>query len=336
MAAATFAALLGFAASSALAAASAPLPIIDMHLHALHADDQGPPPLAICAPYATFPTRDASWTAQKYAEEFTQRPDCARPLWSAKTDDELMRKSLAVLARRNITGVASGPADVVAKWRAAGGKRIIPAIAFSIKDEKPPGLEQLRKMVSSGEAAVIGEVGNQYDGVAPDDPAFEPYLALAEELDVPVALHVGPGPPGVAYLDPAMGKYRVRDSNPLLLESVLLRHPKLRVYAMHAGWPMLDAMVAMLYAHPQLYVDIGIIDYAMPRAEFYRYLQRLVGAGFGKRIMFGSDQMVWPEAIEKAIRSVEQAPFLSAAQKRDIFYNNAARFLKLDAAPAIN
>jgi predicted TIM-barrel fold metal-dependent hydrolase len=28
-------------------------------------------------------------------------------------------------------------------------------------------------------------------------------------------------------------------------------------------------------------------------------------------------------------RTIEQAPFLSAEQKRDIFYNNAARFLRL-------
>jgi predicted TIM-barrel fold metal-dependent hydrolase len=45
--------------------------------------------------------------------------------------------------------------------------------------------------------------------------------------------------------------------------------------------------------------------------------------------MFGSDQMVWPELIKPAIRSIEQAPFLTAKQKRDIFYNNAARFLRL-------
>ena len=31
-------------------------PIIDMHLHALAADDQGPPPLAMCTPIAPMPT----------------------------------------------------------------------------------------------------------------------------------------------------------------------------------------------------------------------------------------------------------------------------------------
>lgn len=52
-------------------------------------------------------------------------------------------------------------------------------------------------------------------------------------------------------------------------------------------------------------------------------------AGLGKRLMFGSDQMEWPEAIGLGVEAVEAADFLSADQKRDIFYNNAARFLRL-------
>ena len=121
-------------------------------------------------------------------------------------------------------------------------------------------------------------------------------------------------------------------SSPLLLEDVLVRHPKLRLNLMHAGYPMLDDTLALLYAHPQVYLDIGVIVYTQPRAAFYRYLQALVDAGFGNRIMFGSDQMIWPESIDRSIAVIEQAPFLTAAQKRDIFYNNAARFLRLDAA----
>jgi predicted TIM-barrel fold metal-dependent hydrolase len=33
--------------------------------------------------------------------------------------------------------------------------------------------------------------------------------------------------------------------------------------------------------------------------------------------------------IGKAVESTEEAPFLNASQKRDILYNNAARFLRL-------
>jgi len=81
---------------------------------------------------------------------------------------------------------------------------------------------------------------------------------------------------------------------------------------------MLDDLLALLYAHPQVYVDVGVIVFALPRAEFYRYLQRIVEAGFGKRVMFGSDQMVWPETIDRGIGTIVEAPFLSEEQKRDI------------------
>lgn len=91
-------------------------------------------------------------------------------------------------------------------------------------------------------------------------------------------------------------------------------------------------MIALMYAHPQVYVDIGAIDFVLPKAEFHRYLRRLVEAGFAQRIMYGSDQMIWPETISVAIEHIETADFLSPAQKRDIFYNNAARFLRIDDA----
>ena len=57
--------------------------------------------------------------------------------------------------------------------------------------------------------------------------------------------------------------------------------------------------------------------------------RRVVEAGFGKRVMFGSDQMVWPGVIERGIEAIESAPFLTKARERDILYNNAARFLRL-------
>ena len=41
--------------------------------------------------------------------------------------------------------------------------------------------------------------------------------------------------------------------------------------------------------------------------------------------------MVWPGLIEPSIEIIEGAPFLSEEQKRDIFYDNAAKFLGLTA-----
>lgn len=321
-------AALAILAAALAAPAQAREPILDVHVHALGADDQGPPPMAMCTPIDPMPAWDPSRPVfGNFLAPFKQ-PACKDPVWSPDSDEELMRRTLAVMERNNVYGVVSGKYRLVTAWRKAAPARVIPSLTPEMPLTKDLAAE-LEKARASGELAVIGELGFQYDGVAVTDPALDSLWAAAEKLDLPVAVHFGPGPPGAAYL-PGSG-YRARLSSPLLLEEVLVRHPGLRVNIMHAGFPMLDDTLALLYAHPQVYVDTGVIVYTQPRAAFYRYLQALVDAGFGNRIMFGSDQMVWPETMERAIRVIEEAPFLSASQKRDILYNNAARFLRLDA-----
>lgn len=301
-------------------------PVIDMHLHAARADSQGPPPVFICAPFSTWPAWDPLTGGEAYGMSFLKHPARKSPLRSDSTDQELMRRTLEIVRARNVTAVASGPPDVIAKWKAAGGSRILPATPFDAKAGKPT-VDELREMVKRRHVVAFAEVGQQYDGIPADDARMEPYYTLAEELDVPIGIHMGPGPPSATYYF-APG-YRMRISSLLLLEDVLVRHPKLRLWAMHAGWPLGDDAIGALYAHPQLYVDIGIIDYAFPRKAFYSYLRRLIDAGFENRIMFGSDEMVWPDALSAAIDTIQDAPFLTQAQRRDILYNNAARFLRL-------
>jgi predicted TIM-barrel fold metal-dependent hydrolase len=250
---------------------------------------------------------------------------CGSPMPAAATDELLMRESLAILERRNIFAVTTGALAHVRSWRAAAPDRVIPAHAFGEPDAM--SVEEFRRLVTSGDFAILAEVSPQYDGRALSDASLEPYFALAEELDVPVGVHLGEGPPGAPYR--AAPKYRASLSSPFQLEDVLTRHPKLRLYVMHYGSPLVDEMIAVLFSHPQVYVDIAGNVWAQPRPHFYAQLRRLVEAGFAKRIMWGSDQMVWPRAIEVAVDTIEQAPFLNQEQKRDIFYNNAARFLRL-------
>ncbi|MFM5931509.1 MAG: amidohydrolase family protein [Novosphingobium sp.] len=309
--------------------AARPEPIIDMHLHALRADDQGPPPMAMCTPMDPMPNWDTSRPVMENFIEPFKKPGCKDPIWSPKTDEEVMQRTLAMMEKHNVFGVVAGPSRLVAQWRKASPSRVIPSLVPGLP-LKPDLAKELQDAKASGALAVIGELGFQYDGVSVGDPALASLWAAAEASDIPVAVHFGPGPPGAAYL-PGSG-YRARLSSPLLLEDVLVKHPKLRVNIMHAGFPMLDDTLAVLYAHPQVYVDTGVIVYTQPRPAFYRYLKGLVDAGFGKRILFGSDQMVWPETIERSIAVIREAPFLSASQKRDILYNNAARFLKLNDA----
>ena len=85
----------------------------------------------------------------------------------------------------------------------------------------------------------------------------------------------------------------------------------------------------MMYTHPSVYADISTILHLTPRPVAYGYLKGLIDNGLGKRLMYGSDQMIWPEVIGETIEAIEDAEFLSEEQKRDILYNNAARFLRL-------
>jgi uncharacterized protein len=299
------------------------LPVIDMHLHAMGANDQGPAPIPVCAPFQRFPVWDAR---APYYTVFMSPPPCEEPIWSPETDEELRNKTIAAVRELNVFGVLSGSMERVHEWTTIEPDRFIKGFGFRLDATAPP-VDSLRAMVEDERLEVLAEVTNQYNGIAPDDARMAPYWALAEEMDLPVGIHMGPGPPGGNYL--GEDRYRARLSSALLLEDVVVRHPRLRVYVMHAGYPLLDDMMALLYAHPQVYVEVGVIVYSRPRADFYRYLEALIDAGFEERIMFGSDQMNWPETIGVSIDAILEAPFLSDTQKRAILYDNAARFLRL-------
>ncbi len=237
-----------------------------------------------------------------------------------------MRATLEIMERYNVFGLTSGPPEVLRRWQTASPQRIM---GSTFTDwQRNVAVDSIRARAARGEIIAIGEVTAQYAGADPSDERYEAFWMLADELDLPISIHLGLGPPAAPYV--GFPSYRMSLSNPLLLEEALVRHPTVRVNVMHAGWPFADQMIGLMYAHPQVYVDLGVISFLLPRKEFHRYLRRIVDAGFEKRIMFGSDQMLWPEALEAAILNVEAADFLTEEEKRDIFYNNAARFLRLE------
>ena len=240
----------------------------------------------------------------------------------------------------------AGSTSELRSWASVDQRRFLPALVFPCDGNRLPiggtpcldtpttfpDVTWLRAELQAGHVKGLGEIVAQYMGLSPGDARLEPYWQLAEEFDVPVGIHMGPGPPPglieagrVKFLP---STYQMSAGDPLLLEEVLLRHPKLRVFVMHAGWPRLDSILALLWAHPTVYVDVSALQgRAIPREAYYRYLREMVTTGFEKRIMFGSDLA---DQVESGIDAILGAPFLSADQKADILCHNAARFLRLE------
>mgnify|MGYP002629533112 CR=1 FL=1 len=215
-------------------------PIIDVHMHAHHA----PLNLPGGAPAPCIPS------------------PCQPQGRATATPAESLQKTLEAMDRYNIVKgfLSSADLDILQEWVTAAPDRFI-ASPFI---ERPGALapDRLRAEYAAGRLNGMGEIGSQLMGVAPNDPAREPYFALAAEFDVPVLIHTeGIGPP--------LPGFRTAAGSPLLLEEVLVRHRNLRVSVENAGFPFLDDMIAMMYQYPQLYGDLSTMTWIIPRAAFH-------------------------------------------------------------------
>ncbi len=218
-----------------------------------------------------------------------------------------------------VLGVVSGEIDDVRMWTAAGGGRMIAGLLLWRPEDM--AFSEVKSLLETGEVKVLGELAFQYEGIPIDDPSIDPLLALAHELDIPVHVHV----------DGLGGRpdFPIHLGNPLRVGKVMRKYPGLRIYLENAGWPFLEEVTSLMYQYPSVYADLSTILHLPPRPVAYHYVKGLMDNGLGKRLMFGSDQMIWPEVIGENIELIEAADFLTEEQKRDILYNNAARFLRL-------
>ena len=277
-------------------------PIIDVHLHAQTRESLAQP-----------------------------APNPATGEMSPTTAEEHMTRSLAIMKDRNVVlGIVSGSSVAAAEaWDAAAPDRIMKGI--SVEDPsafmKP---EELDRLFREKRLDAFGEVAAQYAGYSPSDPAFDAYWAVAAKHGVPVGIHTGGAPPGTPYT--CCPKFRLALGDPLLLEDLLVKYPKLKVYVMHAGgfFPQNALMLMTMYQH--VYVDIGALSWTPIAGDLLEpFLQEAKRRRMLDRVMFGSDQMRWPEAIGLAIDRVNRLDFLTIEEKQDIFYDNAAKFLGLSA-----
>lgn len=242
-------------------------------------------------------------------------------------------ESFAAFKKWNIVkAVVSGNPESVENWAAKDSSNLaIKGILMFHPGDYGIDSVKFEKSIIDKKIEVFGELGPYYSGTTLSDSVWQPYLRICEKYDIPVAVHTGGGDPGGTYT--WAPKARLALGDPYLIEDVLIRYPKLRIYLMHAGgedWP--EHAIRLMAYYPQLYIDLAVLLWVEPNTQRYTttFLRNVKEAGYLDRVMFGSDQMIWPYAIEKSILFLDSLDFLTKQDKEDIFYNNAARFLRLD------
>jgi len=277
------------------------LPIIDMHSHAL--------------------VGSLDWFSPK---DFYG-------IQRSETGEELLKARFELYRKYNIVKVALfGDPNTLEVWKSKDeGDLFIPGLYMSSSDQDGMTPERFEELVKSGKIEIFGEIIPMSSGTTISDPEWQPYLKICEQYDVPCSVHTGQEWVNYHLTWP---KIRLALGDPYLIEDILKRYPKLRVYISHAGFEWYEHAAVLMFVYPNLYTDLGWSLYGSPMVRRFakEFLIRAQEGKFLDRVMFGTDSIAYPHGIGMSIEYLNSLEFLSEKDKRDILYNNAARFLRLE------
>lgn len=182
-----------------------------------------------------------------------------------------------------------------------------------------PSVAWVEEQIKDGKIDFLGEVLTQYHGILPSDSLMNPYYAIAEKYNLPVGVHTGGAGP-----DHGCPDFKLELGNPVLLEKLILKFPKLKLWIMHSGDRFYKETTRLMSKYITLYADISVISNPdiLPPDQFTGIMKEFIDAGLEDRLMFGSDN----GDIRKSISAVNELSFLSDKQKEKIFHLNAERF----------
>jgi len=280
------------------------LPIIDMHIHAYPED----------APYGI-------------EDHYGNRGPATEATHFSETYERLQKYNIV---KAVVSGLGSDRFESVRRWKSRDtDNRLIQGLGMMDPRSGEMNAERFEELVKNGRIEIFGELGPYYGGTKLNDLEWQPYLDICQKYDIPVAVHTGGGDPGGTHS--WAPKARLTLGDPYLLEDTLVKYPGIRFYMAHAGEAWHEHALRLMAYYPNLYTDISVLLWVEPMTQRYAadFLVNAKQAGYLDRVMFGSDQMFWPDAIDRSIAYLNSLDFLSEQDKRGIFYDNAARFLRL-------
>ena len=152
-----------------------------------------------------------------------------------------------------------------------------------------------------------------YQQFYPNESKIYPLYAKAQELDIPVLLHIGSS---------IFTGSRLKYGDPLYLDDVAVDFPELKILQAHSGRPFwYQKALTLARIHKNVYMEVS----GLPPQNLLTYFPEL--ERIAHKVVYGSD---WPSVatIKENIIALEGLS-LSEKAKQMIMGQNAARLLKL-------
>lgn len=152
-----------------------------------------------------------------------------------------------------------------------------------------------------------------------NDPAVDPYYAMAAKLGIPITFHTG------------VHGWRLRDYRPLLFDEVAERHPDLKIIMAHTGGTaQFQEALAVLQNRPNVFAELAQTRRILRGYSWHltdENIQMLLASVGPHRIIYGCD-WPWVPAIEirKDIERI-QSWSISDREKQMILGGNLKRVL---------
>ncbi len=154
--------------------------------------------------------------------------------------------------------------------------------------------------------------------IYPNDRKLWPLYQKAEDLGIPVVLHVGCTPFGHLV--------RLDQAQPILVDEVAIAFPRLKIVLPHLGTLWHQESFMLVEKHPNVYVDMAAYPYELRELVNAKIVER-IGA---HKWLFGTDFPMPYEGqthrMADFVEVVEALP-LTAEVKQGMFSNNLIRLL---------
>ncbi len=278
---------------------------VDVHVH-VQIDDSGrtaSPPALTEAMAAYFGSSEKPRTVDETADYYRER-----------------RMAAVVFTVDATTNLGHAPNSI--DDLAAGARRNADVlIAFGSVDplQGEAAVEEARRQVLE-----LGVRGFKFHpSVQAFDPSaeqFDPLWTQIEELGVPIIVHTGQTGAGAGT--PGGWGFRLSLSNPMLLDDVAARHPRLQVIMAHPSVPWQDEAISIATHKSNTWIDLS----GWSPKYFSPALVRAARTYLTQKMLFGSDlPALTPDRWLKDFALLE----FPEDKTRMILKDNAARLLGL-------